>query len=95
MTPQMMTAEILFLDPADLVPAINELQELGFSVEVLNWFDPCGTACRWIMAGIPTELGDGEFFHWAQGIAAPLGGDVVTTMPVTMTADYLREHAQP
>jgi hypothetical protein len=92
---EVMTAEILFPESADLPPAIDKLQALGFSVEVLNWFDPCGTPARWIMASISTELNAGAFLNWAAGIAEPLGGDAITAMPVAMTADYLHEHAQP
>jgi hypothetical protein len=90
-----MTAEILFLNPDDLVPAIDALQALGFSVEVLNWYDPCGTPARWAMASISTELDAGAFLTWATSIVEPLGGDAVTTMPTHTIADYLREHAQP
>ena len=52
---QRMVAEIIFLEPDDVHPAIAELTELGFDCEVLHWIEPDSDA-MWILARIDTEL---------------------------------------
>jgi hypothetical protein len=58
---QRMSAEILFLDPAEVKPGVAELVARGFDVEVLPWKDPYGPTV-WIMARLMTEL-DQDAFH--------------------------------
>jgi hypothetical protein len=72
-----MVAEIIFLDPADMNPAIAELIELDFDVEFLvDWIDDEGPAA-WILATTLSKLGDDAFFDWMNSIIEPLGGFVV------------------
>jgi len=71
-----MIAEIIFL-PADLNPAIAELIELDFDVEILDdWIDDDGPAV-WMLASTSTELDDSAFFDRVKAIVEPLGGFVV------------------
>ena len=80
------TAEIIFLNPADMNPAIAELIELDFDVEVLDdWIDDEGPA-MWILAHAITELDDRAFFDHVQAIVEPLGGDVGAAGYATATA---------
>jgi hypothetical protein len=71
-----MSAEILFLDPADVKPAITELEKHGFGIKVLDWVDPYGPTV-WIMATVETELDTHRFLNWMSDIVEPLRGDVV------------------
>ena len=72
-----MIAEIIFLDPADMNPAIAGLIELDFDVEVLDdWIDDDGPAV-WILASTLIELDDSAFFDWVKTVVEPLGGFVV------------------
>ena len=71
-----MVAETIFSDPADMNPAIAELIELDFDVEVLDWIDDDGPAV-WILATTLSKLGDCAFFDWMNSIVEPLGGFVV------------------
>jgi hypothetical protein len=72
-----MSAEIMFLDPANVNPATAELISRDFEVLVLeNSIDEHGPAV-FILAGAITELDDSAFFHWVQTIVEPLGGDVL------------------
>jgi hypothetical protein len=57
---QKMSAEILFLDPDDVEPAIAELTARGFEVEILPGKDPCGPTV-FIMARLMTELSQDAF----------------------------------
>jgi hypothetical protein len=69
-----MTAEIIFLNPADMNPTIAELIELDFDVEVLDdWVDDEGPTI-WILANAITELNQSAFFDRAKTIVEPLGG---------------------
>ena len=70
-------AEIIFLDPADMNPAVAKLIELDFDVEVLDdWIDDDGPAV-WILVSTLTELDDSAFFDWVKTVVEPLGGFVV------------------
>ena len=71
-----MDAEILFLDPADVGPAIAELTALGFSVEIHEDMIDEGGPTVFIRAVVITEHDDSTFFEWVQAIVEPLGGDV-------------------
>jgi hypothetical protein len=70
-------AELIFLRPADVYPAITELDELGFELRELDdWIDT-ETGARWILATIASELTPSGFHDWINTIIEPLGGDVV------------------
>jgi hypothetical protein len=72
-----MVAEIIFLNPNDMNPAIAELTELDFDVEFLvDWIDDESSAV-WIKACVLSELDPSGFFHWIMSVVEPLGGDVV------------------
>jgi hypothetical protein len=72
-----MMAELIFLRPADVYPAITELDDLGFELRELDdWIDT-ETGARWILATIASELDQSAFYNWMQDIVEPLGGDVV------------------
>ena len=71
-----MVAEIIFLEPDDVNPAVGELTELGFDCEVLHWDDPLSDA-TWILARIDSELDVSAFFNWVKSIVDGIGGDVV------------------
>jgi hypothetical protein len=72
----LMDAEILFFDPADVDPAIAKLIALGFSVHIRkDWIDEGGPTV-FIQAAIMTEVDSSDFFDWVQKIVEPLGGDV-------------------
>jgi hypothetical protein len=72
-----MMAEILFLDPCDVKPAIAELSELGFEVEVFDdLIDPYGPTV-WIEVTGESGLDEKQFFKWISRFVGPLGGDVV------------------
>ena len=72
-----MTAEIIFLDPADMNPTIAGLIERDFDFEILeDWIDDCGPAV-WILAIAITELDQSAFFARVKTIVEPLDGDVV------------------
>ena len=73
---QKLTAEIIFLEPDDVRPAVIELGELGFECEVLHWTEPCSEA-TWILARIDTELDANDFGRWVQSLVDGLGGDLV------------------
>jgi hypothetical protein len=64
-----MEAEIFFLDPAALDPAVAELTKRGFAVTM---FSPV-----YILARITTDLDEDRFFHWVSNIVKPLHGNVV------------------
>jgi hypothetical protein len=70
-------AEVMFLNPLDVRPAIAELNELGFKLEVLeNLIDPYGPAV-WIETWGESNLSEDQFFDWIMSIVEPLGGDVL------------------
>lgn len=71
-----MVAEIIFLEPDDVNPAVSELAELGFDCEVLHWDDPLSEA-TWILARIDSELDVDGVFGWAKSIIGGIGGDLV------------------
>ena len=62
-----------------MTPAIADLIEIDFDVEVLDdWIDDTSPAV-WILAKIVNRLGDFAFFEWMRTIVEPLGGDLVET----------------
>jgi hypothetical protein len=72
----LMDAEILFLDPADVNPAIAELITRDFSVEIHEeMIDEAGPTV-FIRAVVISEHDDSTFHNWVQKIVEPLGGDV-------------------
>jgi hypothetical protein len=71
-----MDAEVLFHDPADVNPAIAELIERDFDVQVLeDLIDECGPAV-FVLAVVISELDVDAFFDWVKAIVDPLGGEV-------------------
>jgi len=88
---QKLTAEIIFLEPDDVRPAVIELGELGFKCEVLHWTEPHSEA-TWILARIDTELDAGDFGRWAQSLVDGLGGDLVEAGLETTELDLERKH---
>lgn len=72
----LMDAEILFLDPADVNPAIAELIKRDFRVEIYeDMIDEAGPTV-FIRATGFSEHDNSTFFEWVQAIVEPLGGDV-------------------
>jgi len=69
-----MVAELIFLEPDDVRPAVAELTELGFDCEVLHWTEPYSDA-MWILARANTELDVDDFANWVESIVDGLGGD--------------------
>jgi SNF2-related domain len=51
-----MVAEIIFLEPDDVRPAVGELAELGFECEVLHWTEPCSEAMWILVRMIPSSM---------------------------------------
>jgi hypothetical protein len=73
----LMMAEVIFLDPYDVKPAIAELNELGFKAEILeHLIDPYSPAV-WIETWGESNLSENQFFHWIIRIVGLLGGDVL------------------
>ena len=71
----LMDAEVLFLDPADVGPATAELAALGFKVKIhKDMVDPASPAVFTRIVGF-TELDQLSFFHWMQGVVERFGGD--------------------
>ena len=84
----LMDAEILFTNPADVNPAIAELIERDFSVKICeDMIDECGPTV-FILAIVITEHDASTFFGWVQAIVEPLGGDV------TQARHALRRHSR-
>lgn len=81
MSKQRMVAEILFLNPDHVSPAVAALVDQGFDdVEILDWKDVTDDEVRptvWIYAWTTSELNDWDFSLWTGAIVQPLGGDVV------------------
>ena len=86
-----MVAEIIFLEPDDVHPAVVELTELGFDCEVLHWTEPCSDA-MWILARIDTELGMDAFAEWVGQIVDGLGGDLVDAGTSDADIELERKH---
>jgi hypothetical protein len=72
----LMDAEILFPNPADVNPAIAELIKRDFSVEIRKDKIDEGGPTVFIRATVFTEHDDSTFHSWVQAIVEPLGGDV-------------------
>ena len=72
----LMDAEVLFPNPADVDPAIAELTALGFRIKIREDMIDEGGPTVFILATGFTEHSLGTFFDWMQTIVAPLGGDV-------------------
>ena len=71
----LMSAEILFFDPADVGPATAELAALGFKVKIhKDAIDEGGPTVFTQISGF-TELDPLSFFHWMQKIVERFGGD--------------------
>ena len=86
MAGERLVAEIIFLDPAGLNPAIAELAEFDFDIEVLDdWIDDEGPA-MWILATVFSELDASAFLDWVKTIINPLGGDVIEAGSVRLRA---------
>jgi hypothetical protein len=72
----LMDAEVLFFDPADVGPATAELAALGFKVKIhVGMIDEGGPTVFTRITGF-TELDQSAFFHWMQTIVERHGGDV-------------------
>ena len=81
---QKMQAEILFLDPDDVTPAIAVFVEDGF--EILDIVDPYGPTVR-VKARITTELDAIHFFDWVWAIVDPFdSADVSEAGPAEQAA---------
>ena len=80
---QNMQAEILFLDPDDVTPAIAVFVEDGF--EILEIVDPYGPTVR-VKAQITTELDAIRFFDWVWAIVDPFDADVSEAGPAEQAA---------
>ena len=74
---QLMSAEILFLDPGDVKPAIAELTAYGFDVEILPWKDECGPTV-FLMARLMTALDSGAFYDLVHPIVDSYSSGDVT-----------------
>jgi hypothetical protein len=72
----LMCAEILLFDPANLAPATAELMALGFRIKVREDMIDDGGPTIFIRATGFTEHSLATFFGWMQTIVEPLGGDV-------------------
>lgn len=86
-----MTAEIIFLSPDDVCPAVSELTELGFDCEVLHWVDDDSDA-MWILARLDTELDVGGFAELVQTLVAGIGGDLVDAGTSDADIELERKH---
>ena len=70
-------AEILFLNPNDVPPAVEALAAVGCEFEIdHDAIDPCGPTVFGMVTGT-TELGENDIGDWLLAIVDPLGGDVV------------------
>ena len=87
---QQLTAEIIFLEPDDVRPAIGEVTERGFECEVLHWDDPYSEA-TWVLARLDTELDIDGFWKLVKSIVNGLGGDLVEAGPED-ALDLERKH---
>ena len=72
----LMSAEILFHDPADVDPATAELTALGFRIKIREDMIDEGGPTVFILATGFTEHSLDTFFRWVQTIVTPRGGDV-------------------
>ena len=64
----LMDAEVLFFDPADIGSVTAELAALGFKVKIhADMVDPASPAVFTRITGF-TELDQRSFFHWMQTI---------------------------
>jgi hypothetical protein len=72
----LMDAEILFTNPADVKEAIAELLKRDFSVKIRKDMIDKARPTVFILATGFSEHSLGTFFDWVQTIVAPLGGDV-------------------
>jgi hypothetical protein len=72
-----MEAQIMFVDPGDVDPAVVVLTERDFAVEIqLDLIDECGPTV-FVQAQVASELDASGFFDWVESIVEPLGGDVL------------------
>jgi hypothetical protein len=71
-------AEIILVDPNDIIPATRKLALLGFEVYIRDDDEPDEDSnATWIKVVADSELDDEAFFHWIVSIVEPLGGNVV------------------
>ena len=71
----LMDAEVLFFDPADVGPATAELTALGFRIKIHKDMIDDGEPTVFARVAAMTELDPSSFFHWVQKIIEPFGGD--------------------
>lgn len=69
-------AEILFLNPNDVPPAVEALAAAGCEFKIdRDAVDPCGPTVFGSLTGT-TELDEDDLGDWLLEILAPFGGDV-------------------
>jgi hypothetical protein len=95
--PPLFEAEVIFLDLSNVRVAITQLNGVGFDVEVLDWVDPEGTPCIWLIASCEGQDTDTDIDLWGevQAIVEPLGGgcDMAGTSEIRMKDEYRQDDA--